>query len=156
MKRFLTTCLALALFTVASPSHANAANDPIVAEVTQANDAMQLATQNYDSKAIDKILTSDFVLVGSRGLIFKRAAFVADIADRSATWISNKSSDLVIHHYNDDTALVIGILRMQYKMQNKMMDRHIRFIDAWVKQDGQWKWASSQVSNMDPPAKPAK
>jgi hypothetical protein len=45
---------------------------------------------------------------------------------------------------------------MQYKLKNKMMDRHIRFIDAWVKQDGQWKWASSQVSNMDPPAKPAK
>jgi ketosteroid isomerase-like protein len=149
-------CLALAFFSTASPSHVSAATDPIVAEVTRANDAMQLATKNYDSKAIDKILTSDFVLVGSKGLIFRRAAFVADVADHSATWISNKSSNLEIHHYNDDTALVVGILHMQYQMQKKNFDRHIRFIDAWVKQDGQWKWASSQVSNMDPPAKPAK
>jgi ketosteroid isomerase-like protein len=156
MQRLLTASIALGLFALASLSHATAATDPIVAEVTKANDAMQLATQNYDSKAIDKILTSDFVLVGSRGLIFGRAAFVADVADHSATWISNKSSNLVIHHYNDDTALVIGILHMQYKLKTKAMDRHIRFIDAWVKQDGQWKWASSQVSNMDPPAKPAK
>jgi len=153
MQHYLSSILAMFIFAAASLGFASAAGDLIHAEVTKANDDMQLATKNYDTKAIDNILTSDFVLVQNRGSVVDRAAFLADIGDRSATWIENRSSDLTIHHYNDNTALAIGILHLKYKYKNKVSDVKLRYIDVWVKQNGQWKWASSQVAHMMPPGK---
>ncbi|MBC5815708.1 MAG: nuclear transport factor 2 family protein [Candidatus Eremiobacteraeota bacterium] len=153
MKHYFSSILAMFVFAAASLGFAAAAGDPIVAEVTKANDDMQLAAKNYDMKAIDMILTKDFVLVQNRGSVVDRAAFLADIGDKSATWIENRSSDITIHHYNDNTALAIGILHMKYKYKNKVNEMKLRYIDVWVKQNGQWKWASPQVAHMTPPAK---
>ena len=153
MKLYFTSTFAMMVFAVSSIGYGAAAGDPIIAEVTKANDAMQLATKNYDTKAIDSILTKDFVLVQSRGSVVKRAAFLADIGDRSATWIENKSSDLTVYSYNGNTALAIGILHMRYRYKDKINDVKLRFTDVWVKQDGHWKWASSQVAHFTPPAK---
>ena len=151
MKHYCFSLLALCAFVAGSIAFAVASGDPIVAEVTKANDDMQLATKNYDVRAIDNILTNDFVLVQNRGTVVNRAAFLADIGDKSATWIENRSSDLTIHHYNNDTALAIGILHMKYEYRNKVSEVSLRYIDVWVRQDGRWKWASSQVAHFEQP-----
>ena len=148
MKQYITAFLAVLLIASGSARLATAAaSDPIVAEVTKANDTVQLATLKHDRKTMDAMITKDFVLVLTHGQIEDRAAWLNDIADTSAKMDVNQTSDLSIHHYNDDSAIVIGKLHIVSRQSGKLYDVSMRFIDVWVKQDGQWKWASSQVAH---------
>ena len=47
----------------------------------------------------------------------------------------NKVENLTIHHYNNDCALAIGVLRIRARETAKLVDLRMRFIDVWVKQD---------------------
>lgn len=149
MKRLLIAFMVLFGGATSSLTIAGASNSSVVQDVTKANDMVQLATKNYDEKTIDRTITPDFVLVLSKGKVMNRAAFVADIGDKSATWVMNKTESLSVYPYNDDCAVAIGILHLQYKEKNKLQDRRLRFTDVWVKQNGQWKWASSSVEHLD-------
>lgn len=153
MKMKLKTLVALLAFFARMATNAPAASgDPIVAEVSKANDIVQLATLKHDRKTMDAMITKDFVLVLTHGQIEDRAAWLNDIADRSTQMEVNQTSDLSIHHYNNDSAVVIGVLHIRSRDEAKVYDVRMRFIDVWVKQDGQWKWASSQVAHFpDPP-----
>lgn len=147
MKRFFTACMAALLVAATSPLALAAADDPIVSQVSHANDVVQLATFQHDRKTMDSMLTNDFVLVLTHGDVVDRAGWLDSVADPSIHMEVNQTSDLSIHHYNGDSALVIGVLHLRYRVNKKLTDVRMRFIDAWVKQDGQWKWASSQVAH---------
>jgi Domain of unknown function (DUF4440) len=125
--------------------------DPLVGEVSKANDVVQLATLQHDRKTMDAMLAKDFVLVLTHGDIVDRAAWLDDITDPQAHMEVNQTSNLSIHHYNGDAAVVIGILHLRYRESGKLTDVRMRFIDVWVKQDGRWKWASSQVAHFPDP-----
>lgn len=96
---------------------------------------------------MDAMLTKDFVLVLTHGAVVDRNGWLDDVADRQTSMEVNKVESLSIHPYNDDCALAIGVLHIRYREKNKLTDVRMRFIDVWVKQDGQWKWASSQVAH---------
>ena len=140
MNRIFVFCAAALFLIAASP-------DPIVTEVSKANDIVQLATLKHDRKTMDSMLTKDFVLVLTHGDVVDRAGWLDGVADPTVHMEINQTSNLSIHHYNDDSALVIGVLHLKYSEKNKVTDVRMRFIDVWVKQDGQWKWASSQVNH---------
>jgi len=118
-----------------------------VSDVTKANDIVQLATLKHDRKTMDAMLTKDFILVLTRGAIVDRKAWLDDVADQQTKMELNQVENLTIHHYNDDCALAIGVLHIRAREKQKLTDIRMRFIDVWVKQDGQWKWASSQVAH---------
>jgi hypothetical protein len=147
MKRYATACIALLVFAAGSLSSVTATVDPLVSQVTKANDVVQLATLKHDRKTMDAMLAKDFVLVLTQGDVVDRAAWLDDVADPQTRMEVNETSSLSIHHYNGDSALVIGILHLRYRENNKLTDVRMRFIDVWVRQDGQWKWASSQVAH---------
>jgi Domain of unknown function (DUF4440) len=147
MKRYLSICTAVLLLAAGSGPAGATSSDPIVEEVSRANDIVQLATLKHDRKTMDSMLTKDFVLVLTHGNVVDRAEWLDSIADPTDDVEINQTSNLSIHHYNDDSALVIGVLHLRDRSNNKLSDVRMRFIDVWVKQDGQWKWASSQVAH---------
>lgn len=142
---------ALICLLATSGSAAAWAADPIVDDITRANATVQQATQTYDGATIDRMLTGDFILVNSRGSIYNRAAFLADIVDKSSVWEFNRTESLSIQHYNADCAIAIGTLHLRYRTGGRVTDRRIRFTDIWVKQQGAWKWATSAVSPVGAP-----
>jgi len=147
MTRFLCRSL-VTLSLVASTFTAAIANTvPLVSDVTKANDIVQLATLKHDRKTMDAMLTKDFILVLTRGAILDRKGWLDDVADQQTKMELNQVENLTIHHYNDDCALAIGVLHIRAREKQKLTDVRMRFIDVWVKQDGQWKWASSQVAH---------
>ena len=147
MKHSLILCLAALLLAAAvSPARAASA-DPIVDEVSKANDVVQIATLKHDRKTMDAMLTKDFVLVLTHGNVVDRSGWLDGVADPTVHMEVNQTSDLSIHHYNNDSAVVIGVLHLRYTENEKVTDVRMRFIDVWVKEDGQWKWASSQVAH---------
>jgi hypothetical protein len=152
MKRYLTACTALLLFATGPLPIAAATADPLVSEVTKANDAVQLATLKHDRATMDAMITNDFVLVLTHGDVVDRAGWLDAVADPQTHMEVNETSHLTIHRYNGDCALVVGILHLRYRESNKLTDVRMRFIDVWVKQNGQWKWASSQVAHFPEPS----
>ena len=147
MTRFLRTSLVTLSFIASTITGATASIDPVVDEVTKANDIVQLATLKHDRKTMDGMLTKDFILVLTRGAIVDRKDWLDDVADQQTKMELNQVENLTIHHYNDDCALAIGVLHIRAREKQKLTDVRMRFIDVWVKQDGQWKWASSQVAH---------
>jgi len=147
MTRFLRTSLVTLSFIASTLTAATASIDPVVDEVTKANDIVQLATLKHDRKTMDGMLTKDFILVLTRGAIVDRKGWLDDVADQQTKMELNQVENLTIHHYNDDCALAIGVLHIRAREKQKLTDVRMRFIDVWVKQDGQWKWASSQVAH---------
>jgi hypothetical protein len=147
MNRYLTICAAALLLAAGSSPAGAASDDPIAREVSKANDIVQLATLKHDRKTMDSMLTKDFVLVLTHGDVVDRAEWLDGIADPTDHVEINQTSSLSIHHYNDDSAVVVGVLHLRDRSNNKLSDVRMRFIDVWVKQDGQWKWASSQVAH---------
>jgi ketosteroid isomerase-like protein len=152
MKRYLTAFTALLLLATGSVPVRAASADPLVSEVSKANDVVQLATLKHDRATMDAMLTNDFVLVLTHGAVVDRAGWLDAVADPQTHVEVNQTSDLTIHHYNGDCALAVGILHLRYRENNKLTDVRMRFIDVWVKQDGRWKWASSQVAHFPEPS----
>ena len=147
MTRFLCRSLVTLSLVASTFTSAIADTDPLVSEVTKANDIVQLATLKHDRKTMDAMLTKDFILVLTRGAIVDRKGWLDDVADQQTKMELNQVENLTIHHYNDDCALAIGVLHIRAREKQKLTDVRMRFIDVWVKQDGQWKWASSQVAH---------
>lgn len=147
MTRFLCRSLVTLSLLASTLTAATASTDPLVSDVTKANDIVQLATLKHDRKTMDAMLTKDFILVLTRGAIVDRKAWLDDVADQQTKMELNQVENLTIHHYNDDCALAIGVLHIRAREKQKLTDIRMRFIDVWVKQDGQWKWASSQVAH---------
>ena len=147
MTRFLCRSLVTLSLAASTFTAAIANTDPLVSDVTKANDIVQLATLTHDRKTMDAMLTKDFILVLTRGAIVDRKAWLDDVADQQTKMELNQVENLTIHHYNDDCALAIGVLHIRAREKQKLTDVRMRFIDVWVKQDGQWKWASSQVAH---------
>ena len=147
MTRFLCRSLVTLSLVASTFTTAIANTDPLVSDVTKANDIVQLATLKHDRKTMDAMLTKDFILVLTRGAILDRKGWLDDVADQQTKMELNQVENLTIHHYNDDCALAIGVLHIRAREKQKLTDVRMRFIDVWVKQDGQWKWASSQVAH---------
>jgi ketosteroid isomerase-like protein len=145
--RFLRSSLAALSFVASTLTAAAASSDTLVADVTKANDIVQLATLHHDRKTMDAMLAPDFVLVLTRGAVVDRNGWLDDVADTSTKMEINQVENLTIHHYNDDCALAIGVLHIRARDKHKLTDVRMRFIDVWVKQRGRWKWASSQVAH---------
>ena len=82
MTRFLRTSLVTLSFIASTITGATASIDPVVDEVTKANDIVQLATLKHDRKTMDGMLTKDFILVLTRGAILDRKGWLDDVADR--------------------------------------------------------------------------
>jgi hypothetical protein len=153
MRRFLSASIAALTLATLTLSSALAGDDSIVRDVSKANDIVQLATLQHDRKTMDAMITKDFVLVLTHGAIEDHDAWLTDVADKTMVMEVNQVENLTIHPYNGDCAVAIGVLHIRAHTQKKLYDVRMRFIDVWVKQDGQWKWASSQVAHFPQPGK---
>ncbi len=147
MKRYIAVCISICFSIIAAAVTATRASGDVVTEVTKANDEVQVATLKHDTKTMDRAITKDFILVLSGGQMVNRAEWLDGVRDPSVAWEENKTESLAIHHYNNDCALAIGVLHLRYRQEKKLVDVRLRFTDLWVKQNGGWKWASSQVAH---------
>lgn len=135
-------CLAILLLGATASS----GDAQIAKKITDLNTLLQSATQRYDSNTISKLITDDYILVNGGGQVWDRDAFLKDIVDRSAVWMANDPSEVSVRSYNGDCAILIGLLHIKYSQNGKVHDLLARYTDVWVKNGGQWQYASGQAS----------
>jgi len=117
----------------------------LVARLTAQADAWDKAIVRKDRVAIEANMADDFRQIDSQGHIETKASFLADLL----------SDDLRIHPYSvedfevrlyGDVALLSGRTRMTGQYQGKPFSTHYRYIDIYVRRNGEWKIVSVQVS----------
>ena len=95
-------------------------------------------------------MAADFRQIDGAGNVETKQSFVDD----------QVSPDLVIDPYTvedfdvrlyGDTALLAGRTRMTGRYQGKPFASHYRYIDIYVRRDGEWKIVSVQISKIPNP-----
>lgn len=142
MKQVAIVALALGI----AASSAWASDD--TSTLLQLNAQLQDRTKAYDVAGVEKLITNDYTLINGSGAVWDRQAFLRDVGDRSAVWEINQPEDVRVRLYNNDTALVIGVLHMRYRLGGRVHDLRARYTDVWVKMGGTWKYASGQATKM--------
>jgi ketosteroid isomerase-like protein len=138
----------LAGFALLSPACGPQGGGPdgaIAAQLKTQADAWDQAILRKDAKAIAENMSADFRHIGKTGELADRAAFLQDLL----------SPDLVIHPYAvedfdvrlyGDCALLCGRTRMTGMYKGKPFKSHYRYIDTYVRQEGQWRVCSVQIT----------
>ena len=139
--RFLAVLL-LCLGPVAAQStNSNADRSMLVA----LENAWNQAQIHRDGKALEELLTDQFIYTDWDGSIMNKSKFIADSKDTSVqtTLVAN---DHVEVFFYPGVAIVAGAYHAKGTNQGKPFDHHGRFTDTWVPVGGAWKCVASHTN----------
>jgi hypothetical protein len=109
---------------------------------------LQRASSTYDTDTISKLITDDFTLVTTTSRIMDRAEFLADVADRSVTWLRNETTDPAVRVYGTSCAIIVATLHSHFRTAEREVDVQIRFTDTWVNREGYWFYAAGHATRV--------
>jgi ketosteroid isomerase-like protein len=105
------------------------------------------AWETGDAATLRRDLDPAFTLVDSKGNITDFAANVAEVEKRDPVYTVFRNRDQVVRVY-DDSAIVIGITRVEGSAGGAEFKAEFRFTDTWVKRDGHWKLVASHATRL--------
>ena len=106
----------------------------------------EAAVPNHDVKAVEPMVSSDFVGVSSKGKFINKSSLLAELKSDKDTYKSAKNEKLNVRQYDKDVAVVTGSAREKGTGKDgKPFDRTYRFTDTWVERNGNWQCVASQV-----------
>jgi ketosteroid isomerase-like protein len=97
-----------------------------------------------DSSFVQRITADDFTFVGPAGNIVNKADYVKDMTG-DTVFTAFKFDDLKVRIYGD-AAIVVGIANILAKAKGEEESGQYSFTDVFVKQKGEWKAVSGQVT----------
>ena len=97
-----------------------------------------------DPSFVQRITADDFTFIGPNGNMVNKADYVKSITG-DTVFAGFKIDDLKIRVYGD-AAIVIGLTTITAKTKGEDESGQYSFIDVFVKQTGEWKAVSGQVT----------
>ena len=151
-ERFATALLvAVALVgCAAAPAGSGMESKALVAALTAQADAWDRAIVAKDRRAIEANMADDFRQIDASGGVDTKTSFVDDLVSPDLRLDPYKVEDFDVRLYGD-TALLAGRTRMTGRYQGKPFASHYRYIDIYVRRDGEWKIVSVQISKIPNP-----
>jgi ketosteroid isomerase-like protein len=139
----------LALGAAHGPSAAQT-SEPAAAELlARQADAWDKAIVRQDRAAIETNMTEDFRQIDGDGDIEDKTSFVNGLMSPKLRIDPYTVEEFEIRIYGD-VALLSGRTRMTGAYDGKPFRSHYRYIDIYVRKDGQWRIASVQITRMRP------
>jgi hypothetical protein len=111
-------------------------------EVTKAERNWEAAMQKKDSAAVDKILAPDWMGVNPDGTLETRAHFLSAV--KSGDYATVKLDEILVSNLS-------GVVVAHGKASDK--DGKYAYTDVFVRSNGGWRAAYSQIALLPPPAK---
>ena len=152
--RLCPTTATLTLALVAGVGNAQNNHSP-EASVTALIQAFSDARDRFDAKALDGLLTPDYVEVSPRGEIDRRAAVLGFYAADKALPVPAMTRGTQDARIHNDTAIVIG--SVSYTVPTPTggtVERTVRVTYVERRVGGRWLMASTQYTGVQP-SKPA-
>ena len=110
-------------------------------------DAWDKAIVRKDRAAIEQNMSEDFRQIDSAGNVEAKASFVDGLMSPDLQIDPYVVEDFDVRVYGD-VALLSGRTRMTGKHQGAPFTSHYRYIDVYVRRQGQWKVVSVQISRI--------
>jgi ketosteroid isomerase-like protein len=157
MPRIKIAMLAAALLAVTSlpqvmaaeppPSHSTAPPD-----LVEALDAFNRATIAKDTASLSTLVTDDYMLINSDSSVQDKASYLADFHMPDFTIEPYRIED-PFYRVEDKAAMSSGVIDLAWKQGGRHQARRLRISHFWVKQDGRWRIAFTQLTRI-PESKP--
>jgi ketosteroid isomerase-like protein len=100
-----------------------------------------------DVKFIGSILANDFTCIDVSGRIQNKSQLLAFIGSSDLKIELSESSSFVVRIYGD-TAVAIAEGRIRGSYKSEGFESRYRYTDVWVKREGHWKAAATQVTSL--------
>jgi ketosteroid isomerase-like protein len=100
-----------------------------------------------DLEAIARVVTDDWIIIGSDGEIIDRARFFEVIKSGALTHEAMESDDFRVRVYGDG-AVVTGITRTKGKFMGQEFSTQERATDVFVKRDGRWQCVLTHLTRL--------
>lgn len=114
-------------------------------EVVRVEKEFSQAIVNNDAEAVGRFLTEDWIIIDPDGGIIDRARFLDVIKSGGLTHEMMQSDDTQVRIYGN-TAIVTALTSTKGKFSGQVFTTQERATDIFVKQNGQWQCALSQVT----------
>ncbi len=116
-------------------------------QLVQQADAWDKAIIRKDAAAIAANMSEDFRQISARGDVAGKAAFLEAITSPRLVINPYAVEDMDVRFYGE-VALVSGRTRMTGSWDGKPFGSHYRYVDVYVRKDGQWRVASVQITEI--------
>ncbi|MCQ4163582.1 nuclear transport factor 2 family protein [Tahibacter harae] len=133
------------LFAAAVPARADDAAAALRAQAA----AWDEAIVRKDRAAVENNLHARFFQIDGEGTRHERAEFVASLLDARLQIDPYTVPDLEVRQYGD-TALLSGSTRMTGRYDGKPFTSHYRYIDTYVRENGEWRVVAVQITRIAP------
>lgn len=91
-------------------------------------------------------MAEDFVGTSSSGKVGNKASMIAEARKDKNVYTSAVSSDMVVHTFGPNMAVVTGIVRETGKTPaGKAFSQAFRFTDTWMERSGEWQCVAASA-----------
>ena len=119
----------------------------LVARLSAQADAWDKAIVLKDRAAIEQNMAEDFRQIDGAGNVESKTSFVDGLLSPDLQIDPYVVEDFDVRVYGD-VALLSGRTRMSGRHQGTPFSSHYRYIDVYVRRQGQWKIVSVQISRI--------
>jgi ketosteroid isomerase-like protein len=105
--------------------------------------------ETHDLKVLHRVIADDFVATLSDGAMRGKAEHIAAYAADFGTWSAVANSDLRVHVYGPEIAVVTGLYtaRLREAKGSEPTERY-RYTDTWVRRGDTWLCVATQETRV--------
>ena len=107
------------------------------------------AFERGDAARLEALLSPDFTLTDSSGIVTDRDANLEEVRKREPRYESFRNHDMKVRLYGD-AAVVSGITSVKGTALGRPFEADFRFTDTLIRREGTWTLAASHASRLSP------
>lgn len=143
----LALLMIMALLACTVPGDRRDEDLAAIAALKQQSEHWDQAIVRKDAKAIAANMSDDFRQIRSNGAVANRQEFLDFVTSTELSIDPYTVDDLDVRIYGD-TALLSGTTRMTGRYAGTAFKSHYRYVDVYVRRDGQWQVCNVQITEM--------
>jgi hypothetical protein len=142
----LAICLLAICLAMAAENRKSAGDE--TGTIMSLESAWNQAAVQHDPRAMSMLLADRFAYTDSAGSVMNKNQWL-DLMKKETATEQLGNSGITVYLYAD-VALVTGGYRERVKLKRNSVVRSGRFIDVWIKQNGEWKCIGGQATLITP------
>jgi ketosteroid isomerase-like protein len=107
--------------------------------------AWNQAQLHHDAKALNNLVSNEFVYTDYDGTVMNKAQFLADLKDPDyrASLIANEEARVISY---PNAAIVVGTYHTKGTYKRQPFEHYGRFTDTWLYQNNKWQCVASHTN----------
>ena len=143
MRKLLTLALVVAGLSFAFFMQGRAKASDEETQITQLERSWNQAEMARDAGALASLVDDTLVYVDYDGSIMNKTEYLRSVANPTSSPDHLYDEGMKVHVYSN-AGVASGIYRETGTSKGKPYTRRARFMDTWIKQNGQWRCVASQ------------